>query len=88
MNLDDNANLLRFIHDRLEDFDFFFARPRDGSQSDLAGKLDSQAGHLSQSAKHAVEPMVGEPQNSFAIQEASQYGAVALLLCNKKLQRR
>jgi len=51
-------------------------------------RADLQAGQLSQPAKNAIEPMAAEPRNSLAIQEASQYAAVALLLCNKKLQRR
>ena len=46
MDLDHHADFLRFVHDSLEDFNFFVARPRDWSRGDFARKLNSHAGHL------------------------------------------
>lgn len=56
-----------------------------GHQHDGAG---FQAGELAQTAKDAIHPIVGEPGDSLAIQKAPQHCAMALLLGDKKLERR
>src|SRR5665213_3374085 len=46
VDLHQNANLLRFVHDGAEDFHFLGRRTGFGGERDLAGELDSHRGHL------------------------------------------
>lgn len=55
-----------------------------GDQNDGAGL---QASELAETAKDAVHPIVGEPGDLLAIEEAAQHCAMALLLGDEKLER-
>lgn len=56
-----------------------------GDQDDGAGL---QASEFAETAKDAIHPIVGEPGDFFAIEEAAQHCAVALLFGDEKLERR